>query len=412
MGQMAIKYFFLIAILANGMIHAEVVDRVAAIVNKVSILESEVERLEDTMAKDIDSKVPRTYIRKWALDRLILEAIQLDLADKYKIKITDEQRQQSLQRLAKVAGVDVETFIKNQQRESPKYLANFDKQLRLDILQQGVVSGRLKVKEEEIDKYLASSAADSLMLPVVLIDIFIIKEKEKTNQAAVTQEILKDIKQGKLLDDLEETYKDKLTIVRNQKRSNSDFPAAISARLQHAKRNDVIGPFASPSEIYIFLVKEVYDPNRETKKQLTHSRHILVKVNPLRTSKQAFALVSQLKKRILAGEDFSRLAQQYSEDTASALDGGNLGLADPNQFVSEFKKTLASLKIDEISDPVRTKFGWHIIQTLDRKIVDTKKDVMRLKATEAIRKRRYQDELALWLHEIRQQAFVKIVDDQ
>ena len=135
---------------------------------------------------------------------------------------------------------------------------------------------------------------------------------------------------------------------------------------------------------------------------------ILVKPSELMTADQARQLVAELKARAEAGEDFADLARQYSEDIGSAQEGGDLGWTNPGQMVPEFEKAMAATKIGQISEPVRSQFGWHVLEVLDRREQDMTQEAMRARAMDYLHNRKYQEELDAWLRQIRDEAFVDI----
>ena len=140
----------------------------------------------------------------------------------------------------------------------------------------------------------------------------------------------------------------------------------------------------------------------------TKARHLLVKPSEIMTDDQARELAATLKARALAGEDFADLAREYSQDIGSAQEGGELGWINPGQMVPEFEAAMAATPVDKISDPVRTQFGWHILQVEGRREQDMKDEATRAKAMDYLHNRKYQEELDAWLRQIRDEAFVDI----
>jgi len=142
----------------------------------------------------------------------------------------------------------------------------------------------------------------------------------------------------------------------------------------------------------------------------THARHILIKTSADISDDDARQNLLDLKQRIEQGEDFADLANEYSEDPGSKIKGGDLGWANPGTFVTEFENVMGSLKGGEISEPFKSQFGWHLMQVLERREVDMAKTVMEAKVMQAIRARKIDEELRLWLRKIRDEAYVEYVD--
>jgi peptidyl-prolyl cis-trans isomerase SurA len=140
----------------------------------------------------------------------------------------------------------------------------------------------------------------------------------------------------------------------------------------------------------------------------TRTRHILVKPSEILSDDAARDLVAGLKERALAGEDFGDLAREYSEDIGSAQEGGDLGWVNPGQMVPEFEQAMNATAVGEISDPVRSQFGWHIIAVEERREQDMTTEAVRAQAANYLHQRKYQEELDAWLRQIRDEAFVDI----
>jgi peptidyl-prolyl cis-trans isomerase SurA len=140
----------------------------------------------------------------------------------------------------------------------------------------------------------------------------------------------------------------------------------------------------------------------------TRARHILIKPSEILTSEEARALAKNLKNRILSGEDFEEVAREYSEDIGSAQEGGELGWASPGQMVPVFENAMAQAKINEVTQPFESPYGWHILQVLERRQQDVTELVNRNRAEDFLHNRKYQEELDAWLRQIRDEAFVDI----
>ncbi len=140
----------------------------------------------------------------------------------------------------------------------------------------------------------------------------------------------------------------------------------------------------------------------------TKVRHILIKPSEIMTDEEARELAAQLKARAEGGEDFADLAREYSEDIGSAQEGGELGWTSPGQMVPEFENAMQITAVGEISDPVRSQFGWHILEVEDRREQDMTSKAVRNRAMNYLHNRKYQEELDAWLRQIRDEAFVDI----
>ncbi len=137
-------------------------------------------------------------------------------------------------------------------------------------------------------------------------------------------------------------------------------------------------------------------------------RHILIKPNEILSDEQAFDKIRQVRARILAGESFADLAREFSDDTGSALKGGDLGWSLPGKFVEEFEAVANGIEPNQVSEPFKTQFGWHILEVTERRNQDFSEEIRRNQALHALRQRKFAEELPVWLREIRDEAFVEI----
>ncbi len=138
------------------------------------------------------------------------------------------------------------------------------------------------------------------------------------------------------------------------------------------------------------------------------ARHILIKPNEIRDEETTISQLNELRDRVAGGEDFALLAKEFSEDLGSALNGGELGWSTPGMFVPAFEQTMNSIELEEISAPFLSQFGWHILQVTERRNQDFSDKIMRNNAENLLRQRKYEEELQVWLQEIRDEAFVEI----
>jgi len=173
----------------------------------------------------------------------------------------------------------------------------------------------------------------------------------------------------------------------------------------------VAGPIRSPSGFHIIKMLETKGIGQHTIVK-TKVRHILIKTNELVDDSEAKKRLLALKQRIADGDDFASLARTHSDDKGSALKGGSLDWVGPNDLVKPFEEAMSKLAINEISEPVQTQFGWHLIQVLDRENKDDSDEYRKNQIRDAIRKRKIEEETELWLRKLRDEAFVEIYEDR
>ena len=189
-------------------------------------------------------------------------------------------------------------------------------------------------------------------------------------------------------------------------RSEDDLPSLFADVAPGMSAGDTAGPIRSESGLHMIHMAELRGGQQVVAQ--TQASHILVKPSEILTDEQARDLVASLRQRALDGEDFAALAREFSEDIGSAQEGGELGWTMAGQMVPEFEAAMAATEVGEISEPVRSQFGWHIVQVTGRRDHDMTQDAMRAKAMDYLHNRKYQEELDAWLRQIRDEAFVDI----
>jgi peptidyl-prolyl cis-trans isomerase SurA len=191
-------------------------------------------------------------------------------------------------------------------------------------------------------------------------------------------------------------------------RKGTQLPQFILDLVTRMKSGDVSEPVRTPSGFHIVKLNERRSGEAPVIINQIHVRHILLKTNELDDDETVRQKLSKLRDRILKGEDFAGIASTTSADPGSAPDGGDLGWSGPGTFVPEFDKAIADLKTDEISEPFKTRYGWHIVQMLGTRTYDSTDDVRRQRAFAAIRESKADEETELWLRRLRDEAFVEI----
>jgi len=195
-------------------------------------------------------------------------------------------------------------------------------------------------------------------------------------------------------------------------RGKQDIPSLFSDTVSGMAQGDITDPIRSPSGFHIVKMLEIKGnidgPHMVTK---TKVRHILIKTNELIDDAEARKRLLTLKNRIADGDDFAALARAHSDDKGSALKGGSLDWVGPGDLVKPFEETMEKLAIQEISEPIQTQFGWHLIQVLDREKKDNSQEHRRNMVRDSIRKRKIEEETELWLRRLRDEAFVEIYQE-
>ena len=397
----------------------EVLDQVVAIVDDDIILASELQERVQGVRSTMESRgveVPSddVLIRE-TLDRLILDSIQLQLANRYGVRIPDQQLDEAMTRLARQNGLTLEQFRIALEQSGQSY-ATAREGLRDDLaiqrVQQGNVMRNINISEQEIDNFLTTEEGEAMTQPEyqVVQALLSIRRGEDAAEIAAKEayvnEVLSNIQSGQPFEQaVSGTEPYAFTGGDLGWRKLGDIPSMFADTVPTLTVGEVAKVRSSSGFHLVYLADAV---GGEQLVRQTDVRHILVKPTEVLNEQAAEDLVVELRARIEGGEDFGELARQYSDDIGSATEGGNLGWTNPGQMVPEFEATMAGTAEDSISQPFRSEFGWHILEVKARRDKDFSGELRRNQVAGYIRDQKYQEELDAWLRKIREEAFVDI----
>lgn len=397
----------------------EVLDQVIAIVDDDIILASELQERVKGVRSTMESRgveVPSddVLIRE-TLDRLILDSIQLQLANRYGVRIPDQQLDEAMTRLARQNGLTLEQFRIALEQSGQSYAAareGLRDDLAIQRVQQGNVMRNINISEQEIDNFLTTEEGEAMTQPeyqVVQALLSISRGEDAAEIAAkesYVNEVLSNIQSGQPFEQaVSGTEPYAFTGGDLGWRKLGDIPSMFADTVPTLTVGEVAKVRSSSGLHLVYLADAV---GGEQLVRQTDVRHILVKPTEVLNEQAAEDLVVELRARIQGGEDFGELARQYSDDIGSATEGGNLGWTNPGQMVPEFEATMAGTAEGSISQPFRSEFGWHILEVKARRDKDFSGEVRRNQVAGYIRDQKYQEELDAWLRKIREEAFVDI----
>jgi peptidyl-prolyl cis-trans isomerase SurA len=398
-------------------------DRIAATVNEGVVLQSEldeqmlviVERLREQKLE----LPPQNVLRKQVLDRLVLQELQMQRADRAGIKVSDETLNNALNDVAtqnKIKLADLPNALAAQGIDYASYRDGLRKELAMQILRQRDVIGRINVSPREIDQFierqkkLPSSSSEYNVSHILIAVPQAATPQELDDAAKKADEVYQKATGGDDFGRLAVAYSNAQTALEGGQlgwRKGSELPTFLAEVIANMKTGDVTKPLRTPSGFHILKLNDMRG-NKTVIVNQVHARHILIKPNELQDDATVQQKLQSIRDRILnKGENFAAVASVVSEDPGSAADGGDLGWSNPGTFVPEFEKTLAQLQPEEISQPFRTQFGWHIIQLLGRRQFDTTQDAIRQQAFGALREAKADEETELWLRRMRDEAYVE-----
>lgn len=404
---------------------AEVVkmDRIVAIVDQAVVTEQELESRIATVTaqfKKQGTELPaEAILRKQILERLITDTLQLQYAAQTGLKVDDNQLDKTIGRIAEQNQLSLAEFTEALAKDGvsmTKFRADIRNEITLARLREREVDGRVNVSESEIDNFLTSQAANNENQDEYEIAHLLIRTPEE----GVTEDIQKaKIKVDKALSELNggvsfakvsASYSDAPNALEGGSlgwKSAAQMPALFLDALKAMKVGEVSAPLRSPNGFHVLKLNNKRGGNSPLVIQQTHARHILIKLSEIMSEKDGKLKIDGIKERLDNGEKFEALARQYSEDS-TASSGGDLNWVNPGDTVPQFEKAMNELKDLQISPPVRTQFGWHLIQVMERRSQDMSKEAARLKARQEIRAKKADEAYQDWIRELRDRAYVEI----
>jgi peptidyl-prolyl cis-trans isomerase SurA len=404
-------------------VHGELLDRIAAIVNDGLVLRSELDEQMDAVTKRLhEQKVElpsQSVLRQQVLDRLILQEIQAQRAKRVGLTISDEQLNGALQEIAqrnKIPFDQLPTALAAQGVDYKQYRESMRKELTLSTLRQRDVIAHINVTPRELDQFLArqqsSAANDEFNVSHILLSLPSAATPQQLEEIThKAQDIAARAAKGEDFAQLAIANSNSQTALDGGQlgwRKGAQLPEFILDLVGKMKPGDVSEPVRTPSGFHIVKLNERRGGETAVIINQIHVRHILMKPNELDDDETVRQKLSKLRERILKGEDFAGIASTTSQDPGSAPDGGDLGWTGPGTFVPAFDKAIVDLKVNEISEPFKTQYGWHIVQMLGSRTYDSTDDVRRQRAFAAIRESKADEETELWLRRLRDEAFVEI----
>lgn len=404
-------------------------DGIAAIVNEDVVMKSELITHTDQYYLQIQRQAaqqqqrqqtpPKEALVSQVLDKLILDRIQLAMAERAGIKIGDEELNNALQRSAKQQNMSFDEFVAMAHNDGLS-LAQLRTQFRQDMIigrvQQGMVKRRIEISDQEVNNFLNSEEGQLMTSPDLNVGHVLLTLPSSASPAQIKTSLQQAVTLRQQAIDSDDFRNVAIVHSRGPNalkggdlgwRKAIQLPPLFSEALAKLEPGEISLPLQSDAGIHLLKLYERRGGGEQLIQQ-TEIRHILVKPNEILTKEDALEKISQLRARIVAGEDFGDIAREFSEDPGTALKGGELGWSSSGQFVPIFESTAADLDVDEMSGPVFSQFGWHIIQVTGRRSQDFSETLITNQARNALGQRKYAEELPIWLQEIRSEAFVEI----
>ncbi len=419
----ALIAFLFSAVSIGAIAQVEILDRVVAIVDEDVVLESEVQQrlasIYTQVQKSGTQLPPQEILTQQVLERLISERLQLSMGYSAGIRITDEEINDALNRIAASNQLTMEQYVE-QIHSSGSTLSAVREDIRSEMIlsrvQQGFVMRRINISSQELDNFLSSEEGRFMTSPDVNIGHILLPVPSGTSTSEANtileraQDLLSQIQSGTDFKQLAIANSADQTALQGGDlgwRKMAQLPGVFIEAVEELEPGSVSEPIRSDAGFHLVKLYERRGGGEQLVEQ-HFARHILIEPNEIRDEATTISQLNELRERIAAGEDFAELAKEFSEDPGSALNGGELGWSTPGMFVPAFEQTMNSIELEEISAPFLSQFGWHILQVTERRNQDFSDKIMRNRAENLLRHRKYEEELQVWLQEIRDEAFVDI----
>jgi len=417
-------FLFMSAVHADSNKKSEIVkmDRIVAIVDQVVITEKELaDRIKSVSAqleKQGTELPPPAILEKQILERMITDRLQLQFASQTGLRVDDNQLDKTIERIAGQNKMDIPAFKKALQEDGIQY-RKFREDIRNEItlarLREREVDNRINITESEIDSFIsmqsASNSTDEFEISHILIRAVEDTAPEDLKKLrAKADDALSQLQAGKDFAKISASFSDAPNALEGGSlgwKSGSQIPALFLEALKPLKTGETSQVLRSPNGFHILKVTNRRGGSSPLVVGQTHVRHILIKFSEVVSEKDAMTRMLDIKERLDNGGKFEDLARQYSDD-GSAKSGGDLSWVNPGDTVPEFEKTMNALAPGEISNIIKTQFGLHVMQVIERRNQDMSKEAARIKARQEIRARKSDEAFQDWVRELRDRAFVEL----
>ncbi|OOC13428.1 peptidylprolyl isomerase SurA [Dickeya dadantii] len=405
------------------------VNKIAAVVDNSVVLESDINSLLQSVklnAQEAGQQLPDdATLRHQILERLIMDNIILQMAQKMGVQVTDEQLDRSIANIAAQNRMSVDQLRSRLAAEGVSF-DTYRSQIRKDMIiaevRNSEVRRRVTVLPQEVDSLAQQIASQGASGPEVNLSQILIPLPENPTQDQVDKaeslanRLVKEASQGADFGKLAITYSADPQALKGGQMGwgrPQELPSLFAERLTNPQKGQVIGPIRSGVGFHILRVNDTRGGDQSVSVTEVHARHILLRTSVVMNDAQARARLEDIASQIKSGKlSFANAAKQLSQDPGTANQGGDLGWSSPDMYDPSFRDALTQLKKGEISAPVHSSFGWHLIQLLDTRQVDKTDAAQKDRAYRMLFNRKFAEEAQTWMQEKRAAAYVKILNGQ
>lgn len=397
-------------------------DRIVAVVNSEVITQYELDDRMRQVMQQLQQQgtplPPRNVLEKQLLERLIVDRVQLQFARETGLRVDDIQLDKTLQRIAEENRLTLEQFRAMLEKDGinfNKFRENIRDEIILARLREREVDNRVTVSESEVDNLLAGRTAQQTNETEYNLAHILVRVPEQASpeqiqeRRARAEQALAEVYGGKDFREVAASFSDAPDALQGGTigwRPGGQLPSLFTEALTNMKPDQASAVLRSPNGFHILKLLGKRSKEAPVAVQQIHARHILIKTSEVVSETDARNRLLQLKERIDHGADFAELARLHSED-GSAGKGGDLGWIMPGDTVPEFEKAMAAQKPGQLSEPVQSPFGWHLIQVLERRTEDVSRERLRMQARMELRARKADEAYQEWLRQLRDRAYVE-----
>lgn len=406
----------------------EDLDRIIAIVDEDVVVASELQLEMENIVAQLRQKGTRLpskqVLERQLLERLILKKLQLAAAARAGINIGEDILAQAVNNIARKNGMRISEFrqaLADSGISFRQFREGIREQITIQRFHDQLIKQRIRISEQEIDAFLSRKSTNvgnrsAYHLLHILVSTPEAASPEQLSAArAKAERIVTQLREGGDFRSTALTDSDGRQALEGGDlgwRQANQLPTIFIDTVKEMQRGEISNPIRTPSGYHIVMLEDYKGGERHIITQ-THARHILISTNEVTSENDARIRLEQLKLRIDGGDDFANLARSHSDDKTSAIKGGDLGWTTPGDMLPRFEEEMGKLSVNQVSEPFRTDFGWHIVQVLERRQHDSTKEVKKAEARAAIQKRKMSEETELYLRRLRDEAYVDIrLNDQ
>ena len=391
----------------------EVLDRVAIIVDEGVVMESQIKDLvQTTKLRSIEQGMqlpPTEALLEEIQEQLIIQELQLQRGEEFGIRISDGELNQTFIQIAANNGVNLEQFIRDYEASGQNY-EKLREEIRRDMIiqrvQRGIVGGSINITAQEIEGFLATEEAIAQLTPELLV------RQIQVGSLEAAETILSRLEEG---EDFEALVEEK-SINQNKSqgglmpwRKINEMPSIFADAIRNQSLGFISEPIKTGSGFHLLKLEEKRGPLVKFEEQW-ETRHVLLIPSAIRDVDATKAEAEVLRERVLAGEDFALIAEEFSEDPGSGSNGGNLEWLPKGATVGEFENVMLNSEINEVSEVFESQFGFHFLEVTGKRVEDVTDYQIEERAYSVLFSRKYDEELENTLRSMRAEAFVEFKD--